>query len=220
MPLVSLCKKGAIVTQSDDATQPSSPRITDRRGFIRTGSGLSLAALAGLSESSPLSAKPTQLWSLKPPYELRAFDSNTTKTPDGFEIKHKIEEAGAEGIRAISTGLYKHRNLGDSYSIFSYVSVQYFKGSSPEPRAHARYTLMINGTKGVVSERKRIGDKLDMVFLADGKLAARAQRTVDVLLDNPFEGMADKEIYRELRAIRTAKLGMTEFPPTHGGTKK
>jgi len=207
------------MTQADEATQPSGPNGTDRRSFMRTGA-LSIGALGGLFSGLPLSAEQTPIWGLRPPFEIKAFESNTAKIPGGTEFTHRIEETGAGGIRAISTGVYKHRDSGASYNIFSYVGVQYFKGASPKPRAYARYGLVIVGTKGEVSGRKRIGDKLDMMFLADGRLVAKVQRTVDVQLDNPFEGMSDKDIYHELRARRTAKLGMETFLPTQGGTQK
>jgi len=185
------------------------PLDNDRRSFVKSGLGL-LGGLTMFMGADALGQTSPDLIGLTPPFGITVLGAEGIKTADGVELRHTISGTGGNGVKALTTAFSKRVEYAEGYHTFTEIGIQYFPPGSETATGHANFVTVVYGTKGTVSGNQRIGDKLDVIVLADGKFAGRVSKLVNVQLDAPHLPMGVpglEKLYREAIALRLAQQG-------------
>ena len=105
--------------------------------------------------------------------------SEETSIPHGTEYQMEMEMPGPDGATVRIVQFMRKIDMGDAYTILNHVA----RGASPAQ------TVLTTGIKGVIDGNHR-KDRIEVVLLGiDGTATKLETKEVDVLLNNPYQGL-------------------------------
>ena len=128
--------------------------------------------------------------------------SEETSIPHGTEYQMEMEVSGRAGEPVRIVQFMRKIDMGDAYTILTHIS----RGSQPAQ------TILTTGIKGEIHGEHR-KDRVEIVLLgSDGTVTKLERKEVNVLMNNPFEGMNLQETLENFTRTHHAKQDQKRQP--------